>query len=734
MKKIFSIILATVMLFAVVPIGTLSGLNFFSLTASAVEVDYSYEIRNGTAIIHGYYGSIVGEIVIPSELRDCPVVRIDERAFADCQNITSVTIPDSVKSIGYEAFSQCINLKSVTLSEKLTTIEDKAFSECTSLKDITLPDGVTSIGNSAFYNCTSLTDITIPDSVTDLGVAVFYGCSSLTNVAMSKNAKSIGKDLFKECGCLKNINLPDNITSIGDFAFKNCASLTDVIIPEGVTSIGDDAFACCTNLTSVKMPNTLKKIGNGVFFSCTSLTDAVIPSGVTSIGEEAFYNCKSLTDVTIPNGIKSIGYATFSQCRSLKNVIIPNSVTSIGDSAFYCCTSLTDIKIPETVKSIAQIAFEQTGYYNNSSNWQNEVLYIGNFLIRAKREKGGSYTIKSGTKYIACSAFFDCKNLTGISIPDSVTNIDIGVFCGCTSLTSVTIGKGVTNIGNSAFVVCTKIKNVYYTGTQAQWKRIKIGTNNENLTNVKIQYSSRTVVFNANGGKVLPTFAKVPADTRVGLPTATRSGCTFLGWSANKLATSATYRAGQSVKITNNTTLYAIWSVNAPKNVKAVSASSTNIKVVFDKVSGASGYQVYNQTLKKVYNTATNSYVLTKLKPGTTYTIFARAYIKNGDNVIYSPWAKGVIIKNVPTAVTGVKINQVNSTSVKINWTKKAYVSGYQVYNKTTGKAYATTATTFTFKGITKDKTSTYFVRAYYLNGSTKVYGAWSKGLNFKTK
>ena len=295
---------------------------------------------------------------------------------------------------------------------------------------------VTSIGNWAFQSCIGLTDITIPNSVT-----------------------SIGDGAFSNCG-IKSITIPNGVTSIGDSAFEYCNSLTSITIPNSVTSIGNNAFHDCTGLTSITIPDGVTSIGDREFYNCNSLTSITIPNSVTSIGYEAFYHCNSLTSITIPNSVTSIGDSAFKYCSSLTSITIPNSVTSIGDSAFHDCNSLTSITIPNSVTSIGSNVFDNTGIYNDESNWENDVLYIGNYLIKAKSTLSGEYEIKNRAKCIANSAFFGCTSLTSITIPNGVTSICNYAFKDCSSLTSVTIPNSVTSIGDWAFSGCNSLTSI----------------------------------------------------------------------------------------------------------------------------------------------------------------------------------------------------------------------------------------------------------------------------------
>ena len=257
---------------------------------------------------------------------------------------------------------------------------------------------------------------------------------------------------------LTTLNIPSQIdgnviTSIGDFAFRDCTGLTSVTIPDGVTSIGDSVFSGCTGLTSVTIPNGVTSIGDYAFEGCINLASVTIPDGVTSIGNSAFSGCTGLTSVTIPNGVTSIDSWAFYGCTGLTSVTIPDSVTSIGMSAFDSCTGLTSVTIPDSVTNISGQAFSGcTGLT--------------------------SVTIPDSVTSIGMSAFRDCTGLTSVTIPNSVTSIGSYAFYGCTGLTSVTIPRSVKNIGDHAFY-SSKAQNlmIRYTGTKAEWNKIKKGNN-----------------------------------------------------------------------------------------------------------------------------------------------------------------------------------------------------------------------------------------------------------------
>ena len=413
-------------------------------------------ISNGITRIGdcAFDGLGITSITIPDS-----VTSIGNDAFGDCENLTDITIPDSVTSIGEGAFRNCKSLTSITIPCSVTSIGYKAFCFCENLTNITIPDSVTSIGDDAFYYCASLTSITIPNGVTSIGDYTFYGCTSLTSITIPNSVTSIENFTFYGCTSLTSITIPNSVTSIGNYTFYGCTSLTSITIPDSVISIGWCAFYDCASLTSITIPNSITSIGleafdntpwydskpDGIVYIGKILyrykgdmpanTNIVIPDSVASIGYRAFYDCTNLTSITIPNSVTSIEESAFGWCEGLTSITIPNSVTSIEESAFEWCEGLTSITIPNSVTSIEESAFQCC--------------------------KGlTSVTIPDSVKSVGQSAFEYCESLTSITIPNSVISIGWSAFENCTSLTSITIPDSVTNIGGSAFENCTSLENI----------------------------------------------------------------------------------------------------------------------------------------------------------------------------------------------------------------------------------------------------------------------------------
>ena len=432
------------------------------------------------------------EITIPSSVTD-----IEWGAFSGCTSLTEITIPSSVTDIGCYAFSGCTSLTEITIPSSVTSIGDGAFSECTSLTEITIPSSVTSIGDGVFSGCTSLKKITIPSSVTTIGREAFAGTKWLSDKQKSNPYVVINEILIDVSKAGTNINIPATVKEISCDIPKNVVSVT---IPSSITKINSGMFADCTLLKKVTIPSSVTDIEWEAFSRCTSLTEITIPSSVTSIGDGAFSECTSLETIEIPETVESMKISSFTGTKWLENNLVDGKYLIVNNILYDAQNLNDDVVIPEGVKKIKTSDFYATSIHSISfpasvekiifdSPWQYPPKNLYEILVDADNKNYSSYdgclyskdkktlywcprlkesvSVYPETTQIADHAFSYCDKLKSVDIK-KVTQLEWATFYNCSELTTITVPDNFEGMKDFAFEGCNKFTTIKLSGNSGK--------------------------------------------------------------------------------------------------------------------------------------------------------------------------------------------------------------------------------------------------------------------------
>ncbi len=408
------------------------------------------------------------------------VETVADRAFFRSRNLTGLVLPEALTSIGAYTIAHT-GITELNVPSNITEIPESAFNCAGALTTVSFGGDITAIGNYAFAN-SGLTSFVIPESVTTLGNGVFYGATKLASVTVNAPITELPLRTFAHATALSEISLSASVTAFGDFAFYNCVSLATIDLPTEFTTLGEYAFAKA-GLTSITLPAGVTEISKCAFSDCASLqsvdvqgeltairmyafsnsgiTEFTIPETCTTLDSGCFINCASLVNVTINAPIKTIPAYMFQDCTALVSADIPATVEVIQMHAYDGCSSLADIEIPANLKYLYECAFADTSSLNvhivlpgtlqtppESTIKSN---YNGAIGTRAFIRSGiTGVTLSEGIESISYEAFYECRNITTVTIPSSCTVIGERVFVR-TPLTDAYVPATVTSIGNLAF-------------------------------------------------------------------------------------------------------------------------------------------------------------------------------------------------------------------------------------------------------------------------------------------
>lgn len=406
-----------------------------------------------------------------------PVFTIENSTLISCElnGCTAITIPADVKTIGKMCFASA-DVEEVILPEGIKCIESKAFADCFNLKKINFPEGLETVKDRTFMNCGSLVEVILPTTLTKIGDYAFYNADiKQLTLPDPKNVLSTGISVFSAIK-VKSINVPKNLR-LNKAMFSNCQQLRTVNFEADWVTIPERCFYYCTSLEKIDISKALF-IKDAAFLECYSLSVNVIPAytcvsacsfmktgvkdvtieDISKVGEKAFSDCKSLKKLTInvADGPTSVPSALVKGCENLQTVMFTGrtqNLTVIEAAAFKETKNLNTVSLPDTIKTISKEAFYHSAIQN--IHLPENLKQIGIMAFAGNGLK--NIVIPNKTKRLGYYAFRNCKELTEVTLPESVTKIPSGIFEGCCSLKTVN-APNVDTVCDYAFYDCKNLE------------------------------------------------------------------------------------------------------------------------------------------------------------------------------------------------------------------------------------------------------------------------------------
>ena len=463
--------------------------------------DYS---SNGTSITIQKYKGTESAVAVPSSMDGLPVMQIGSYAFTG-NNLITIVIPETIRTISQSAFYGCLNLEKMVFEGDAPYTYISSFVSCpkctvivsassrgwntsipgrwrglqidfdyTTLFEykvddegeveikryygdfakVTVPrqiDGhtVTRIGDGAFSMWDEyglLREIVLPDTIKSIGEWAFSDLRGLRTINLPQSLTSIGRGAFDDTA-LTSVNCPLSVTSVEDYTFSNCLYLRNVYLHTEVVSIGSYAFGGCSSLSSISLPRNLEAIENYAFAYCTALESITIPPKVKTLEGNMFYQCESLASVELHEGLEALYDWCFGNCTSLKYITIPSTVTSIGNDCFIDCIAL------ETVFMKSPASLGGYCFYGCSS--------LKEFVF-PEGEVEEPVTVGKQT-------FYGCSSMIRVIMHPTIANLPDALFFGCSSLDRIVFLGDAPTVGREVFSSVPLSCHVQVTATSTGW-------------------------------------------------------------------------------------------------------------------------------------------------------------------------------------------------------------------------------------------------------------------------
>lgn len=393
-------------------------------------------------------------IIIPKGIKT-----IGRACFAGT-NVEEVVLPEGIETIGSDAFNFCTKLRKINFPETLKVIGHGAFKGCFFLETVILPKTMKEISDYAFYEA-GIKQLILPENVNFVGTEVFAG-TDIETTDIPENF-TLNSAMFEKCQKLHSINLLGSHITIPERCFCNCINLTEIDITK-TALIKDEAFRGCQNLSVSTIPaDTLVAVSA---FEESGATDVIIED-ISKVCNRVFADCKSLKKLTInvADGPTSVSSALVKGCKNLQTVVFTGrtkNLTVIEAAAFKETKNLNTISLPDTIKTISKEAFYDSGIEN--IHLPENLRQIGTMAFAGSGLK--DIVIPNKIKKLGDYAFYNCIELTAVTLPESVTKIPSGIFEDCCSLKTVNV-PNVDTICDHAFYGCKNLETFDFSKLQS---------------------------------------------------------------------------------------------------------------------------------------------------------------------------------------------------------------------------------------------------------------------------
>lgn len=603
----------------------------------------SYKVIDGTIGVDG--GAFAGCTSLVSV--DLSGVRgIGDSAFSECTSLQKVTFSDSLKYLGSAVFYNCSSLAvldgfdvgDITFTSDTGTYEhtlsDRLFYGCEKLVSVKIPEGVKRIGSEAFYGCLSLAEVIMPDGVEIIDSKAFYGCG-FKSISLPKSLVSLGFGVFADSmlesvdletcpnltvlseNCfdgtkLKTVTLPDRVSEIPDRCFYHIETLTKVDL-NNVKSVGERAFSYCINLSEIDFGGGLTYIGYRAFGNCGALTEVVLPDTVTVVDSYAFATCAALRKITLGRNVEVFGYypvledgVTFGsvtpvlwQCDSLAEIAVKdgNAYFTAVDGVLYGSESNGEnLGVGSVLYTIPP------SYPNASLTLPDTVKIVLPYSLQYRIKDTetaviSEITLNEGIVNIGKAAFYNSKNLKGLKIPSTVTNLGASILLECSGIerfeiaaeNKVYFSDGDLIYKGNVLIACMRLGDSVNIreGTEAIESAVFMG--NTRITDVEIPSGVKTIGYQAFRGCSNLVSLKLGADVE--------SIDSYAFAELTSLRTVEIAADNKHFKVVNN----ILYSADGTRLILAPALNAMTSLEIEDTVTEIGDWAfAYNKTLKSV--------------------------------------------------------------------------------------------------------------------------------------